>query len=341
MKYWLVLGAIGLFLLAACTSSGVTEHATGDQAIPVQTSESSFVALSEREVQIDAQGTPYIVDPSEIRSGGPPPDGIPPIDDPVYVSVAEADEWVDDNELALAITYDGVTRAYPLQIMVWHEIVNDHFGDERVLITYCPLCGTGIAYKPVVNGEEVEFGTSGKLWQSNLVMYDRLTDSYWTQIDGVSIMGSQAGEQLEAVPIDTVVWGEWKEEHPGAAVLSQDTGHIRDYGRDPYGSYYEDSFLIFPVHEQDDRVHAKTVVYSFVLNGQAAAYRASDVREEGVIEDEVGGVGVRLVQESDGTVTVTRDDTGSVIAQERGFWFSWYAFHPDTLLYGVEPLNTT
>ena len=336
MRYVLVVLALLAVVLSACSAQPT---GLSDVGVSQSSGSSGFVPLAQREVSLTSEGTPYIVDPAEIRSGGPPPDGIPPIDDPVYVSVSEADEWVADNELALAITYDGVTRAYPLQIMVWHEIVNDFFGDERVLITYCPLCGTGIAYKPVVAGEQVEFGTSGKLWQSNLVMYDRLTDSYWTQIDGVSIVGSQAGEQLEAVPIDTVVWGEWKDSHPDAQVLSQDTGFNRDYGRDPYGSYYEDSFLMFPVHEQDDRVHAKTVVYSFVLNGQAAAYRASDVRAQGVIEDTVAGVGVRLVQEEDGTVTVTREDTGAVIAQERGFWFSWYAFHPDTLLYGVEPTN--
>lgn len=330
-----VIGA--LLLLSACTPTA--QDTNTQNGVNESPQETSFTSLAQREVKELEDGTSYIVHPDEIQSGGPPQDGIPSIDEPTFVSVQEADDWIADDELVLALTYQGVTRAYPLQILVWHEIVNDEFADERILVTYCPLCGTGIAYKPLVEGQEVEFGTSGKLWQSNLVMYDRLTESYWSQIDGVSILGSQAGNQLEAIPIDTVVWGEWKQHNQDAQVLSQDTGHSRNYGEDPYGNYYEDSFIMFPVHEEDNRVHPKTVIYSFVLEGQATAYRVEDVREEQEITDTVAGVAVRITREDDGTVTVIREDTNQEIAKERGFWFSWYAFHPDTKLYGVEPQN--
>ena len=130
--------------------------------------------------------------------------------------------------------------------------------DDPILITYCPLCGSAIAFKPVfeVDGKEVvsEFGTSGKLYNSNLVMYDRETDSYWSQIDGLAIIGPLTGTQLEGVSIDTVVWRDWKKVHPDSEVLSKKTGHLRSYGKDPYGSYYEDSFLIFPVENEDNRI---------------------------------------------------------------------------------------
>ena len=173
-------------------------------------------------IQVTDKGVKFIVDPNKVISGGPPKDGIPSIDNPKYVSVADADKWIEDNELVLAITYKGIKRVYPLQIMVWHEIVNDNISGDPILITYCPLCGSGIAYERTLDGEEVEFGTSGKLYNSNLVMYDRKTETYWTQIDGLAIIGELTGQKLIPISIDTVVWRDWKQEHPDSEVLSQD-----------------------------------------------------------------------------------------------------------------------
>jgi hypothetical protein len=264
-----------------------------------------------------ADGTKYIIHPDKIRGGGPPKDGIPSIDHPRYVSVQDADEWIQDDELVLALVYDDVKRVYPLQILVWHEIVNDDINGKRVLITYCPLCGSGIAYKPIitVDGEEkaVEFGTSGKLFNSNLVMYDRETETYWQQIDGKAIVGSLVGQELQEISIDTVVWRDWKVAHSDSNVLSQQTGHVRNYGKDPYGSYYENSFLMFPVENEDTRVHPKTIIFGIEVNDKFVAYRESDLIKEGVIKD-----------------------TGNEIVKERDMWFVWYAFHPETELYGVE-----
>ncbi|MEK0341958.1 MAG: DUF3179 domain-containing protein, partial [Nitrosopumilus sp.] len=172
-------------------------------------------------------GTKYIVDSKKIVSGGVPKDGIPSIDNPKFVSLKEADTWIEDNELVLAMEYKGIKRVYPLQILVWHEIVNDNIAGDPILITYCPLCGSGIAYERMIeiNGkkQEVEFGTSGKLYSSNLVMYDRKTDTYWQQIDGVAIVGELTGQELKEISLDTVTWGEWKAAHPDSEVLSQDT----------------------------------------------------------------------------------------------------------------------
>jgi hypothetical protein len=278
-------------------------------------------------------GDKYLVDPSKIVSGGPPKDGIPSIDNPKYVSVAEADQWIQDNELVLAIVYKGVKRVYPLQIMVWHEIVNDVIAGDPVLITYCPLCGSGIAYERLINDEAVEFGTSGKLYNSNLVMYDRKTDSYWTQIDGLAVVGELTGTRLKAISIDTVVWRDWKVAHPDSEVLSQDTGFRRQYGRDPYGSYYEDSFLFFPVENMDDRIHPKTVVFGIEVNGVFKAYMEEDLKELEVIKDTVNGIDIMVERDDAGIVRITNLETGEEIVKERDFWFAWYAFHPDTQLY--------
>ena len=283
-------------------------------------------------------GTKYIIDPSMIRSGGPPKDGIPSIDNPKFVSVSEADEWIADNELVLVAEHNGVLKVYPLQIMVWHEIVNDFFGEEPIVITYCPLCGSGIAYERVINNQAVEFGTSGKLYNSNLIMYDRLTDTYWSQIDGLAIVGELVGQELVEVSVDTVSWADFTslESNLDAQVLSQDTGHSRQYGRDPYGSYYEDSFIMFGVEHEDNRVHPKTVIFGIEVDGVYTAYRESDLLENSVIEDVVNGVNVKVERSVDGRVTVINADSQEEIVKERDFWFAWYAFHPQTSLYGVQ-----
>jgi hypothetical protein len=318
MKYVHLLGL--LVILAGCSSAVSTQEINS----------TGFVSLADREVQTLPDGTQYIVHPDEIRAGGPPKDGIPSIDNPQFVSVLEADEWIADNELVLAFEYQGEKRVYPLQILVWHEIVNDQIGGERVLVTYCPLCGSGIAYLPVVDGQEVEFGTSGKLWQSNLVMYDRLSDTYWSQIDGVAIIGEHAGDELEAINIDTVSWREYKV-NTDAQVLSQDTGYDRNYGRDPYGSYYEDSFLMFPVDNEDNRIHNKDVVFGVEVNGQYVAYREEDVLDADIVDEQRGVV---VTRSEDGIITITHND--EELVKERDFWFAWYAFHPETEVYGLE-----
>ncbi len=282
---------------------------------------------------IEDEGMKYIVDPSKIISGGPPKDGIPSIDEPRFVSMSEADEWIGDNELVLAMTYKGRSRVYPLQILVWHEIVNDWIGDDPVLITYCPLCGSGIAYERTIDGEAVEFGTSGKLYNSNLVMYDRKSESYWSQIDGVAIVGPMVGKELTAISIDTVAWRDWKVGHNDSEVLSQKTGYTRNYGRDPYGSYYEDSFVWFPLDAEDNRIHPKSVVFGIEVDGIYKAYREDDLVEAGIIEDEVGGVVLRIERSVDGVVRVIEVESGKEIVKERDFWFAWYAFHPETELH--------
>jgi hypothetical protein len=284
-------------------------------------------------IKVDSRGVKYIVHPSKILSGGPPKDGIPSIDNPKFVALSEADRWIEDNELVLAIIYKGEKRVYPFQILVWHEIVNDTIAGDPLLITYCPLCGSGIAYRRSFNGAAVEFGTTGKLYNSNLVMYDRKTDTWWTQIDGKAIVGELTGEELTEISIDTVAWREWKQVHPDSVVLSQDTGFSRPYGRDPYGSYYEDSYLMFPVEHDDRRIHPKTVIFGIEVNGVYKAYKEQDVVEKGTFEDSVAGVPIRISRDAAGIVAFKNLDSNQEIVKERDFWFAWYAFHPDTLVY--------
>jgi hypothetical protein len=164
-------------------------------------------------------------------------------------------------------------------------------------------------------------------------MYDRMTDSYWTQIGGQAIVGELAGTRLTPISIDTVVWEDWKSEHPNSEVLSRETGSARSYDRDPYGSYYEDGRIWFPVDATDNRIHAKTFVFGIVVNGVPKAYREHDLKELKVIEDTVAGVSIKLERDDAGIVEITNLETGEEIVKEGQFWFSWVAFHPDTELY--------
>jgi len=179
----------------------------------------------------------------------------------------------------------------------------------------------------------VEFGVSGKLYNSNLVLYDRKTDTYWTQIGGQAILGELTGMKLTPIPLETVVWREWKAAHPDSEVLSQDTGYVRAYGRDPYGNYYENTFLFSPVDARDDRIHPKTVVFGIEVDGVFKAYQEDDLKDLKTIDDTVNDVPIRLERDDAGIVKITNQDTGAEIVKERNFWFAWYAFHPDTELY--------
>jgi len=182
-------------------------------------------------------GPTPLVDPADIISGGPPPDGIPPIDDPKFADAAAVD-FLSPQEPVISLVLGHDARAYPAQILVWHEIVNDTVGGVPVTVTYCPLCNTGIAFRrPVIEGKLLDFGTSGKLYHSNLVMYDRQTESLWPQALGQAVMGPLTGTKLELVPVQMVAWADWLAEHPQGRVLSTDTGADRPYGQNPYEGY--------------------------------------------------------------------------------------------------------
>jgi len=278
---------IGAFVLAAC-SSGARTGGEGGTAAP-----GAGNAGGEETPGTAAEPSP-LVDPDEIVSGGPPPDGIPPIDDPKFLAPDRV-SFLDPNEPVLAVEVGGEDKAYPLRIMTWHEIVNDVIGGTPVTATYCPLCNTGIAFeRPTIDGELLDFGTSGKLYHSNLVMYDRQTDSYWAQATGQAIVGPLTGEQLVFVPARILAWQDWKEAHPDGLVLSTDTGHARDYGVNPYGGYDSSGFPFLFGGEPDRRLPPLSRVLGLSEAGETIAF-PYEVLEEGavkgwnVVATEVGG----------------------------------------------------
>jgi hypothetical protein len=324
----LIVFGRGLFKKDFSLPSGETKKET----ITVDNGNQSF---STKEIMI-TDGVKHSVPLDEILGGGPPKDGIPSIDNPKFVSPADASKFLDDNEPGIALEVGSTARFYPFQILVWHEIVNDTIDGQRLLVTYCPLCLSGIVFDPIVNGERVEFGTSGKLWNSNLVMYDRKTDSLWSQILGEAIVGEMTGMQLKVLPSDMIRFREFKKLHTNGMVLSRDTGATRFYGQDPYGDYYTTPGTYFPVGKKDDRLGDKDFILGIVINGKAKAYWPEAMKKAGEITDRFEGkeIVARYEKDIDAVRLFEKKADGTVerINPFGAFWFSWVAAHPDTEL---------
>lgn len=231
-----------------------------------------------------------LIDLSRVRSGGPPPDGIPSIDNPVFQHAAAVD-WLSPAEAVLAVEIDGEARAYPIQVLTWHELVNDTIGDTPVTISYCPLCNSALAYDRRLGARILDFGTSGRLFNSSMVMYDRQTETLWTHFDGTAVAGALVGAELDTFPIATVSWEDFRTANPDGLVLTRNTGFSRDYGRNPYEGYDDASTRPFLYDgEYDDRLEPKTrVIVVRDDSGPAVALELGRLLEEGVVEFEAHG----------------------------------------------------
>ena len=227
---------------------------------------------------------------SEIFSGGVPRDGIPPIDDPKFVSVVEADGWLEEKEPVIALELNGDARAYPLQILTWHEIVNDTVGGIPVAATFCPLCNSAIVFDRRLDGVLYDFGVSGNLRNSDLIMWDRQTQSWWQQLTGEAIVGQLTGQRLAILPATIVAWQDFKDTYPEAQVLSRDTGHSRNYGSNPYVGYDEvgqSPFLFFG--KTDERLLPTERVAALTVEDEAIAFPFSFLEAERVVNYSASG----------------------------------------------------
>ena len=240
---------------------------------------------------LDAETFPVSLVPrNRIVWGGVAPDAIPAIDQPIFERAASVD-WLDDREAVLVLQLDGESRAYPIQVLMWHEIVNDEVDGRPVAVTYCPLCNSGVAFDRRVDERALDFGTSGSLYLSALVMYDRQTESLWTHFDGRAVVGTLAGAELERLPLSTVAWGDFRPAHPDAEVLSKDTGYVRPYGRNAYRGYDQGDGPLpgfFP-GEVDPRQAGMARVVGFGDGPAAVAVLADHLAEVGVVNLELEG----------------------------------------------------
>jgi Protein of unknown function (DUF3179) len=283
----------------------------------------------------------------EFVSGGPGKDGIPAIDEPKFVSVSDGDDWLENREPIIELELEETARAYPLQILVWHEIVNDTVAGRPVAVTFCPLCNTALVFDRRVDGRVLDFGTTGNLRSTDLVMYDRQTESWWQQFGGDAVVGKLAGAELELIPARIVAWEDFAARHPSGDVLSRDTGHSRAYGANPYRGYDDvDSPPFFAArNSDDDRLAPKERVVFIERGDDAVAVPFAALQSAAGLEVEVGGdvlevewvPGVRSALDSTnifegrtvGSARVRSTDTGEPVAFDTPFWFAVAAFRPD------------
>ena len=272
----------------------------------------------------------------EVLSGGPPKDGIPAIDNPRFVTVEEAAEWLGAHEPVVLVEAAGAAKAYPLQVLTWHEIVNDEVGPVPLTVTFCSLCNTAIAFKREFDGRVLDFGTTGRLRYSNLIMYDRQTETWWQQATGHAIAGQYAGSQLEFHPANIVSWDEFRNNHPDAQVLSRATGFSRAYGRNPYAGYDNVNsrpFLYQGPHTPDTLLPMARVL-TVDLVQEAVAYPYDELAASFVIDDTVAGQPITVFWQpgtasalDTGTIATGRDvGTGAAFSREldgRVLDFEW------------------
>lgn len=341
--------------------------------------------------QFDTDLSKHTIDLSELRSGGPPKDGIPSIDAPSFIAPSRASDWLAPQEPVIAVEHDGEAKAYPLQILTFHEIVNDRIGGRPVAVTFCPLCYAAIVFDRRIDGEAVEFGTSGMLRNSDLVMYDRKTESLWQQLTGTAIVGDLTGQTLTEVPAQIISFEQFRANFPSGQVLSRNTGHQRNYGKNPYAGYDDVRKRPFLFDgPEDGRLPPMEKVVAVTFDGTYKAYPHSVTREERVIHDTVAGHEL-VVFHSDGAVSALDDrriaqskevgstgvfrrtvdgqtltfryEEGQFVDEETGstwtitgravdgplrgeqltrvehgnhFAFSWFAFRPETTVYGMD-----
>jgi len=269
----------------------------------------------------------------DIMQGGPPKDGIPAIDKPKF-DTAEKAAWLRGRDMVMGVVLNGSAKAYPIRVLVWHEIVNDEIGGIPVSVTYCPLCGSGVVYDRRLDGELLDFGVSGLLYDSDMLMYDRQTQSLWSQIPGKAISGAMRDKELVRLPVTHTTWDAWRAEHPESLVLNTKTGHRRDYDMEPYADYEHSMSLAFPVSKRDRRYHPKELVLGYAREGKAKVWPfAQLMKTDGELHDTFDGEPVVIRYDDRLQVARAYDADGEQLPAITLFWFAWYTFYPFTEVY--------
>ncbi|MCA9063107.1 MAG: DUF3179 domain-containing protein [Planctomycetaceae bacterium] len=305
--------AVILYVLFIQSDSEVSEALAAGQRRPVFDTRNSSIAVE------------------EIRAGGPPKDGIPAISKPQLIGASAANELVP-SERVIGVVINGEARAYPLGILSYHEIVNDTLQSTPIAVTYCPLCDSVCVFDRRTPLGTREFGVSGLLYNSNVLMYDRggNPESLWSQLMTTGVTGPGMKKSLKTLPVELATWAEWKSRYPTTEVLSRDTGHYRDYSVSPYGRYFNTPQLMFPVNHQDHRLPAKTRVIGLWAADQFVAVPVTAFSpDQTEIHSSVNGLKFTVVYAPD-TKSMRVMQADSKVQWMYTFWFAWSAFHPET-----------
>lgn len=277
--------------------------------------------------------TDSLLPAGDIHYGGPARDGIPAIDQPRFIAASQV-SFLADKDRVLGIDRHGLSKAYPIKILNYHEIVNDSFEREAIVVSYCPLCGTGMAFTASVDGSVRNFGVSGLLYNNDVLLYDRQTESLWSQLMKQAISGPMRGKRLQQIVMLHTTWGDWRAQHPNSLVLSTHTGYQRDYQRSPYAGYAGSEELYFPIMKVDPRYHPKEMVIGVSVAGADKAYPFAELaRGSGDLRDSLAGQDLRIRYDAENRSGRVFDTSGEELPSTLSYWFAWQAFHPDTEVY--------
>lgn len=272
-----------------------------------------------------------IVPVHQIQDGGPGKDGIPALTNPLMIGAAEA-SYLQPDDPVIGVAFESDPRAYPLRILDHHEIVNDRVGQTPIAVTYCPLCDSSVVFDRRTPLGERDFGVSGLLYNSNVLMYDRggKSDSLWSQLATQGISGPGAELPLVVLPLEVTTWHDWRARYPNTLVMSTETGHRRDYQHRPYAAYFKSRHLVFPVPITSNRLPLKSRVLGVWTKNASRAYPIGALGRKAIeLTDVLDGKRVTLAYNpvAKSLRVVTADDG---VSWMYSFWFAWYAFRPDT-----------
>jgi len=276
-----------------------------------------------------------VIAKKHIVQGGPPRDGIPAITNPAYLPAGAA-TFMRASDVVLGLQIDGTAYAYPRHILNWHEIVNGQADDLNFVVTYCPLCGSGMAFSSTVKNKRLSFGVSGLLYNSDLLFYDHQTESLWSQLERRAISGSYVGTELSQLPLQHTSWQAWLKKHPDTKVLSEEQGIKRNYRHDPYTGYETSSQLFFKtLRDAPSEFHSKEKVLGLVIGKKSKAYPFSELRKNGVslFADELAGIEYEVLWDNEANSASLNSLDSEPLTPTVAFWFAWYNFHPDTQVF--------
>ncbi len=341
----MVRAVLAVLLLAVIAVCGLqvfkTRHDWMPEALVGEAQASGPAALRGRGGGFDM--SQHSIPLEEIHSGGPPKDGIPAVSNPV-ISMASEQDFMLPEDRVIGIIVDGKARAYPLRLLNHHECVNDELGGKAIAVTYCPLCDSSAVIDRRIDGKEVEFGISGLLYNSNVLLYDRSDEeSLWSQVKMEAVAGPRTGTRLNTYAHELTEWSKWVAEHPDTEVVNLDSGNRRvhrNYDRDPYAIYFTNDQLMFPVNPASDRYPNKTPIIGIRIGDQYKAYPVQELESSGTeIEDIFAGMNL-VFNYDKGTDTARVVSPSAESAEGKldivyTFWFAWHAMHPETEVYEI------
>ncbi len=272
---------------------------------------------------------------TEILAGGPPKDGIPAINNPKFTTAKKAN-FLKPEDRVIGIFYSGVAKAYPIRILNWHEIVNDEIKDNSFVVSFCPLCGTGVVFSAKIKEKKLTFGVSGLLYNSDVLLYDKQSESLWSQLLAEAVTGKFLSQKLTILPAEHTTWRRWKKLHPKTLVLSKDTGFQRNYDRDPYQGYAQSRAIFFRVSNQAPEIyHPKERVLGLEVKGKYKAYPFVELSKNGKekFQDNFQNQKFTIRWDKKNRSAIITDSKGNPIPTIQAFWFAWFTFHPKTSLY--------